>query len=44
MCRLLESTIVFCIHAYYKEQQTEAINIKCYHEKLHVYKGINHGE
>ena len=31
MCRLRESTIVFCIHVYIiKEQQTEVINIKCY--------------
>ena len=38
-----ESTIVFCIHVYViKEQQTEVINIKCYHDNLHACKGINH--
>ena len=25
-----------------KEQQTGVINIKCYHDKLHACKGINH--
>ena len=24
-----------------KEQQTEVINIKCYHDNLHAYKRIN---
>ena len=43
MCRLSESTLVFRIHVYIiKEQQTEVINIKCYHDNLYSCKGINH--
>ena len=39
MCRLRESTIVFLYMYIIKEQQTEVINTKCYHDNLHACKG-----